>query len=79
MRKQIKGEFELAVKRFYFPFVLKRKCPVCGYLNEHDFEREYLSYPVLNVKEKVGLYCDECDHEFTVGVTLKLSLEIDDE
>lgn len=79
MRKQIKGEFELDVKRFYFPFILKRKCPVCGYLNEYNFENEYLSYPVLNNKKPVWFCCYECDHEFSVGVMLKLSLEIDDE
>ena len=77
MRKQIKGKFELDVKRFYFPFVLKRKCPVCGHLNEHNFEKWYLSYPVLNCKEDVNFCCGECDHEFTVGVTLKLGLEIE--
>lgn len=78
-RLDAKGTGEIEVKRFYIPIKVEIPCAHCGAKLEKDFGQEYLSYPVLNTPEEVGIYCEECEEESAFDVTLRLSLEVDKE
>jgi hypothetical protein len=70
-------EFDLGVKRFYLPGVnLKGKCPSCGAKAELDLDSNYLSYPTANVDFDEPMACNECCHEWSVGLRLNVSLEV---
>jgi len=76
-RIDIVGENEISVKRLYLPVVIKTKCPHCNKENERDFEGDYLSYPITNVKENMNMYCESCDNEYEFDIVLKIALEVD--
>ena len=69
---------EIDCKRFYIPgVVLKEKCPKCGKVVEKDLHHdEYLSYPEVGINN-IDFYHDDedCEHEWTVPYTLKITLE----
>jgi hypothetical protein len=71
--------FELDIKRCYLPVVLKATCPACGVEVEMDLNGdEYLSYPYINGRERVGMSHEIDDgeyHEFEVFITLRLTVE----
>ena len=79
---KITGSIEkdaLDVKRFYLKgLVLKDKCPKCKSKVENDFgdETGYLSYPTPGSPEPVFLWCEDCDHEWTVKVVLDINLKL---
>lgn len=75
---EIKEEFELNIKRFYLPIIIKRKCPNCNNECEEDLGYSYLSYPTVNKKERLHFYCPECDCEFEIDRILKISLQLDE-
>jgi hypothetical protein len=71
------GARELNIKRMYLPGVfIKVACPECGADTEWDGDIQYMSYPVPNTDETVGLYCDACGHDWDVTVRLNLSVEV---
>ena len=78
MSEVIKEDLEINVKRFYLPLVIKDKCPNCDGDIAYDLEEQYLSYPRLNTPEKIGIWCEACDLEFSKTVTLRLSVDIGD-
>lgn len=64
-------------KRSYFPGVkLKTACPKCKAKQERDFGDDYLSYPEVGKRTKVGFDCQECNVEWTVDVIVDLSLRL---
>lgn len=68
---------ELDVKRLYLPgLVVKDECPKCQEPWKHDFDSDYLSYPVIGSVQDLGAYCQKCEHEWSVKVVLRLSLEL---
>ena len=69
-------EYELDVKRFYLPIKLEVNCPKCGQKIVRDFDHDYFHYPLINKKDDIHMYCYECDNEFDISGTLKISLEI---
>jgi len=66
----------LEEKRLYLPLTIKCKCPKCGTINEHDFRDNYLSYPIINKVETIGVYCNECETYFDQKMVLKIAVEI---
>lgn len=68
------SSFGSGVKRFYLGAILETECPVCQKLCKIDFEQDYLSYPDFNSPEQVSLVCEN-EHEFSVSVILKLTME----
>jgi len=73
----IEGEKEINVKRFYLPVKVDVECPHCGEKHVRDFSVNYLSYPKINKRNHVYVYCESCDGEFEFDATLKVSLEVD--
>ncbi len=70
-------EFEIDDKRFYMPGTrLVGNCPKCNASFEKDFGEEYLSYPKANAPMLVHLWCQECNHEWTVTTKLEVKLEL---
>lgn len=54
------------------------KCPECGCAGYDCGEPEgysYLSYPKMNKPMDYDFYCDECEHEWSERVILKVKLE----
>jgi hypothetical protein len=83
-------EFEINVKRFYFPCKATDSCPECGMEQTRDFSDHYL--PSSNGVEEVYFCCyheeqDEngkwtnagCDHEWSRHIRLKVIVEVVDE
>jgi hypothetical protein len=68
--------FEVDVKRFYFPSTLEGTCPNCQAPFKHDFSDYYLSYPVTNTPFNQGCYCEVCEHEWKVRLSLRIELEL---
>lgn len=61
---KIRGGFELT-KHTYLPgLVLKEDCPICGRLVTHDYECNYLSFPIVGESVQIHFNCFECDHEW---------------
>ena len=76
MPKEIRmKEFEIDVKRFYVPAIIKSNCPKCGEEIVNDYNEQYLSYPTANKIMETHFYCDECDEEFYINTLLKVTLE----
>ena len=64
-------------KRFYMPGVtVKQPCPNCGAAWECDMGDRYLSYPVVGETVKLSAGCGECDHEWTIPVVVRVTLEL---
>lgn len=67
---------ELEIKRFCMDgLVIQKECPKCGHTEEYD---QYLSYPVINKQFEMDLYCDECEHEWTLSAKLEMNLVVSD-
>ena len=69
--KELKGQTDIDIKRFYFDAILKAKCPNCGTEMERDFNDDYLNYPEVDKIEEMGLYCHECDKEYVFPYKVK--------
>jgi hypothetical protein len=77
--------FDIEVKRFYLPIVIKAKCPDCGREMKRDLSNDYLSYPTIGRPERLT-FCHDTeemdprgwhkDHEFFVDVLLSVDLKI---
>lgn len=63
-------------KRFCIPVEIETTCPHCGTKNIDDYEDQYLSYPIINVREQRYVYCDNCEREYWYGVKIGVSLII---
>ena len=68
--------YELDVKRCYLPFSIITNCPNCGSTIERDVSTDYLSFPYLNSKECVGLYCTECENDFVIDIKISINVDI---
>ncbi|MEN8907859.1 MAG: hypothetical protein ABF289_18055 [Clostridiales bacterium] len=69
----VKGEIE--VKRFYLEGVkLSAPCPKCKKVIQFD-NSQYISYPKLNKKEIINIFCEKCDDFFEVEIKLILKVE----
>lgn len=72
----IEKEFEIDVKRFYFPFKFDAPCPKCLCIVHQDFNRDYISFPEVNKESDLDMYCDECDYEWVVKYKIGMSIEV---
>lgn len=74
------GPFEIEVKRFYIPFRIVGKCPVCGGDFERDISHDYFSNPIANAwsKEYMYHYNEETEEEceFELDIFLSVDLEV---
>ena len=77
MQYKTKEKFEIPVKRFYIPVEIKEKCPKCKTICSVNLDDNYLSYPSVNHKEVLEVYCDKCDDEFTICITLELEIKVE--
>lgn len=66
---------QIDVKRLYLPVEFQVECPKCRTKLPDDFDQQCLSYPAINELERRGMYCDDCDLEFSYSVKLQVSLE----
>lgn len=73
---KVEGTDIIDVKRFYLPIKLNFKCPHCGSDINHDFNSDYLSYPQLNTKSSIGIWCRECDKESEFDMTLEVGIKV---
>jgi hypothetical protein len=74
------GPFEIDEKRFSIRgATLKCNCPNCQKPFVRDFGTQYISYPKVNTPIDVGLYCPECEHEWTVKMQINVTLSLVDE
>lgn len=63
-------------KRTYLPgVVIKSTCPNCGEPWEGDMGDHYLSYPKVDEPAKVYACCQKCEHEWSVMVIVRMTLE----
>lgn len=63
---------EIEVKRFYIEGLkMYYTCP-----SKNHMWNDYLSYPDMNIPMDLHLYCNECDHEWTEKIILKVSIEV---
>jgi predicted RNA-binding Zn-ribbon protein involved in translation (DUF1610 family) len=71
-------EEELDVKRFYIPgVIIQDNCPNCGVETRYDMGGlHYLSHPIANKPMQFTMYCNECDHEWSIKIILRIGLEI---
>ena len=70
-------KFEVEIKRLYLPLVVHVDCPHCGLKNMVDFDRSYLSNPILNSAEPIYIYCEDCEGESEFDLTLRMSVNVD--
>jgi hypothetical protein len=66
--------YEIDVKRFKLPVVVKGKCPDCGGQAETDLEEHPLSYPKLGAPENISLYCSKCDEYWEATIIVHMSI-----
>jgi len=72
-----KEEFEISEKRFYLTGIkIEAICPNCGEKIVRDLGDDYLSYPTVNKPINIGMYCCECDGEFSFKGELELNLKV---
>jgi hypothetical protein len=65
-------------KRFDLPGLkLEEECPKCYNHVVKDFE-DALSYPKVGQPEKAHMYCDECDHEWSVSIIIDIKVSLVD-
>ncbi len=66
------GKIDLAeIKRCYVDALVGFHCPYCDELINIDFNQQYLNYPVLNSPDEWVLWCNKCDNDVKVIVSLK--------
>lgn len=73
----IPEQFDIGVKRFCLPLIIRRACPKCGEECKLDLEQNYLSYPTVNKREVLNFYCTECKLDFEVDSILSIFLEVE--
>lgn len=49
-------------------------CPQCEFRTVHDFGSHPLEWPRINGANPVEMFCHHCSHEWTVHVTLHVTL-----
>lgn len=76
---KIKGFFkgELDVKRFYLPgIVIEDNCSECNKLVKFDGENDYLSYPNMDELQMIHMYCEDCNHDWSLPVKLEVKVSL---
>lgn len=67
--------FAVDAKRLYLPFKVTLPCPACGHKWVWSAQTgHYMSYPTFEVPQNLYGYCEECDHEWQVWVTLDVTM-----
>lgn len=74
-RHKSSSGFSIDVKRFYAPYTIEWECEECGSKHKDNFAEDYLSYPNIGEQDYV-LYCDECDHEEMINLSVDVKLKI---
>ena len=74
--KRTAGNFHFDVKRLYLPYVINTQCPSCREQVQFDMGDQYISYPTVGKPENLCLYCEDCDEEWTVGVTIDVTVQL---
>ncbi len=72
--KNRKNQYELEIKRFYFPASIEAECPACRAAAVFDGEEEYVSNPTLGAPTDIHFYCESCDHEWDEQVVFTLTV-----
>ncbi len=67
--------FDLNVKRFYAPFVIKDLCPNCKEPYINDLTQDYISYPILGKPTVFNMYCHKCENEWSGEITIEIEIE----
>lgn len=68
---------ELSIKRFYVPgTIIKDTCPNCKTLIENNLDDHYIYYPKFNEKINYPFYCNECEHEWNVGIIITIQISL---
>ena len=83
MEPRLTGNLDVSpeVKRFNCPDTyIETECPECGEPKKTETV-DILEYPVFNEPgvERIYCCCYECDHEWSIPITLHLSIEIEEE
>ena len=66
-------------KRQYVPALVHWICPACEEECEEDFTDHYFIYPTFGEAFSWGLTCPKCEHDVSVRITLRLTIEIEQE
>lgn len=66
--KRIEDYYIEGEKRQYLPYVLECNCPKCNLLVSYNFRQKYLSYPKWGEKHNIWMWCENCEHEWSVQV-----------
>lgn len=70
-----KTPFSVDVKRFKIPGLqFSVSCPKCSTRLEHA--PDYLSYPIANGIETVGLWCESCETDISFDIRLGITVEV---
>ena len=71
---EIKGKLEgnLDIKRFYLDGLdIDIICPKCK--NKYKFN-DYLSFPQINKKTEINLWCEKCDNEWEENIIININI-----
>lgn len=67
-------------KRLSFPGKLRTQCPNCGKPFERDFSKgddgQGFDYPFVNQNIVETLYCNGCDHEWSVTLRIEVTIKV---
>ena len=63
-------------KRQYFSCVLECNCPKCNIKVRHDFSEKYVNYPAWGKQTDVWLWCQDCEHEWSVPIIPEISIKL---
>lgn len=70
------GSFQVDVKRFSAPYVIRSTCPKCGKRRRYDLAgTDYLSYPTLGA-QNFTCYCSDCDEEWHVAIHVDIVIRL---
>jgi hypothetical protein len=70
-------EKRLSIKRFNLPATLYAPCPKCGAERDRRFDGdEYVSYPPIDGRAcDVSMFCEPCNHLWTVQIRVRFHVE----
>ena len=73
------GDIDIAdIKRCYVDMRVTAPCSHCSSECTTDLSQNYISYPVINKKFDISVYCSKCDDWFDVsGIITSAIISID--
>lgn len=69
----VSGNLEVDnIKRCYVDgATIEVSCEKCGEILVTDFGAQYLSYPTVGEESLAYFYCEKCDEEYELPITIK--------